>query len=330
MEHRRLGKSDLELPVVTFGAWAIGGLFWGGTDDQQAIEAIHAAIDHGVNAIDTAPIYGRGHSETVVGQAIRGKRDKLKILTKCGIRWDVQEGEHHFTLPAPGGGEVTAHRLLKADSVIYECEQSLKRLDIDVIDLYQVHAPSESATAEETMGALVKLRQQGKIRHIGVSNYDSRQMAAALEHAPVVSNQIQYSALARAIEKDELPFCREHQLGVICYSPMALGLLSGRMTMDRTFPETDIRSGKEWFKPQNRKRILDALETIRPIADRHKATPGQLAIAWVIAQEEITAALVGARNAQQAVENAAAANLRLSPEDIQFIGQAFAELNMPG
>ena len=179
------------------------------------------------------------------------------------------------------------------------------------------------------MGALVKLQQQGKIRHIGVSNYNSRQMAAALEHAPVVSNQIMYSALIREIEKDELPFCRKHGLGVICYSPMALGLLSGKMTMDRTFPETDIRSRKQWFQPENRKRILDTLETIRPLADRHKATLGQLAIAWVIAQEGITTALVGARNAAQAVENAAAAALRLSPEDVQFIGQAFAELNMP-
>jgi aryl-alcohol dehydrogenase-like predicted oxidoreductase len=338
MEHRKLGTSDLELPVVTFGAWAIGGLFWGGSDDDEAIKAIHAAIDHGVDAIDTAPMYGCGHSETLVGKAIQGRRDKdkVKILTKCGLRWDTTEGEYYFAIKAPDGHSVSVYRNVKADSIRHECEQSLKRLGIDTIDLYQVHWPSASAPASEMMGALVRLKDQGKIRHVGMCNYNAAQLAEAmacqegiLDTALIVSDQVKYNLLERDIETDPLPFCRQKNLGLICYSPMAMGLLTGKVTMERTFPDTDVRSQSTWYRPDNRRRVLDALEEIRPIAESHNATLAQLAVAWVLARQGVTTALVGARNARQAAENAAAAGITLTEQDLGTIRRTFEPLGKP-
>lgn len=329
MEHRRLGTSDLELPVVTFGAWAIGGLFWGGSDDKHAVEAMQAAIDSGIDAIDTAPIYGCGHSESLVGQAIRGRRDKVKVLTKCGLRWDTDEGEYYFTLDAPDGSKVTASKNVKAGSIEYECEQSLKRLGVDVIDLYQVHWPSNSAPAEETMLALTRLQEQGKIRYFGVSNYNTGQLEEALDYGAIVSNQIKYNLLDRDIETDPLPYCRDNGIGVLCYSPMAMGLLTGKVTMDRKFPSTDVRNTQKWFQPVNRRRVLNALEQVRLVADVHGATLGQVAVAWVLAQPGITTALVGARNADQAAENAGAARVRLKPKEIADIRSAFEAVGAP-
>jgi aryl-alcohol dehydrogenase-like predicted oxidoreductase len=329
MQYRNLGTSDLELPVVTFGAWAIGGLFWGGSDDEAAVTAIRTAIDHGMHAIDTAPMYGCGHSERIVARAVGDRRDRVRLLTKCGLRWDSTEGEFFFKIDSPEGEMITCHKNLKADSIFHECEQSLRRLETDVIDLYQVHWPSASAPAEETMGALVKLREQGKIREIGVSNYSARQMAEASSFAPIVSNQVKYNLLERDIESDALPYCREQGLSVICYSPMAMGLLTGKVTMDRTFPETDVRGGQPWYQPKNRRRVLDALEKIRPIADAHTATLAQLATAWVIAQEGVTTALVGARTPEQAAENAAAADLKLSSDELSTIRDTFEALRKP-
>jgi len=329
MEHRKLGTSDLELPVITFGAWGIGGLFWGGSDDDEGIRAIQAAIDHGVDAIDTAPIYGCGHSESLVGKAIQGRRDRVRILTKCGLRWDSTEGEFYFTIKAPNGRDVCVYKNTRAASIRHECEQSLVRLGVETIDLYQVHWPSASAPAGETMDALTRLQKEGKIRYIGVCNYDAAQLAEALRFGPVASDQIKYNLLERDIESDPLPFCRRENLGVICYSPMALGLLTGKVTMDRTFPETDIRSRMPWYQPANRRRVLDALEKIRPIADAHGATLAQVAVAWVLARQGVTTALVGARNARQAVENAAAARVTLSEQELAAIGQTFEAVGKP-
>jgi aryl-alcohol dehydrogenase-like predicted oxidoreductase len=329
MQHRKLGKSDLQLPLITFGAWAIGGLFWGGTDDNEATQAIHAAIDSGITAIDTAPAYGSGHSEVVVGKAIVGHRDQVKILTKCGLRWDDTSGEFHFNQQAPDGTIVTMYKNVRADSILYECEQSLRRMNIDVIDLYQVHWPSSSAPAQETMGALTHLREQGKIRHIGVCNYSGRQLGEAVEHTVIASDQIKYNLLDRDIEKDALPACRELSVGVICYSPMALGLLTGAVTMDREFTASDIRVRLPWFQAANRPRVLAALESVRPIAEAHRATLGQLAVAWVLAQSGVTTALVGARNAKQVKENAAAANVKLSARELAAIRDAFEALGPP-
>lgn len=329
MQHRKLGNSQVELPVVTFGAWAIGGLFWGGSDDEDAIRAIQAALDNGVDAIDTAPIYGCGHSEEIVGRAICGRRDQVRILTKCGIRWDTTDGDFHFIIPAPGGGQVTAYRTLKRASILSECDESLRRLGVETIDLYQIHAPASNASAEETMGAMLDLKRQGKIREIGVSNYSTAQLEEACRFAPVVSNQIKYNLLERDIESDPLPFCRKNNIGVICFSPMALGLLTGKVTMDRQFPASDIRSRRKWYQPRNRRRVLEALERVGPIADKHSATVGQLAVAWVIAQPGITTALVGARNAAQMVENAAASRIQLTAQEQEAIRVTFEQLGQP-
>jgi len=329
MEHRKLGTSDLELPLVTFGAWAIGGLFWGGSDDDEAVQAMQAAIDSGIDAIDTAPMYGCGHSEVLVGKAIQGRRDQVSVLTKCGLRWDSQEGEYYFTLKAPDGKEVSAYKNTKAVSIEYECEQSLKRLGVDVIDLYQVHWPSASAPVEETMLALMRLKEQGKIRYIGVSNHGAAQLAEAIGFASIVSDQIKYNLLERGIEADPLPYCRQQGIGVIAYSPMAMGLLTGKVTMERTFPETDIRGNLKWFQPPNRRRVLQALEKARLISDSHGASPAELAVAWVLAQPGVTTALVGARHAEQVVENAGAARLKLKPSELQELRRIFEDLGEP-
>lgn len=329
MRYHRLGEADFELPVVTFGAWAIGGLFWGGTDDDEAVKAIQAAIDHDVTAIDTAPIYGCGHSETIVGKAIAGRQDKVRILTKCSLRWDLEKGEFYFTLKAPDGSDVTCYRNGKAESILYECEQSLKRLNTDVIDLYQVHWPTESAPQEETIGAMVKLKEQGKIRAIGVSNYGPDHLAEARKHADVVSNQVKYNLIERNIEKATLPYCQDHNIGVIAYSPMLMGLLTGKVTMDRTFPETDVRSTHPWFKPENRRRVLDTLDQIRGIADNHEITLAQLSAAWVMAQPGVTTALLGARNARQAIENAVSGDVLLSNDEVDRIRSCFESLGGP-
>ncbi|GAB4316824.1 MAG: aldo/keto reductase [Candidatus Zixiibacteriota bacterium] len=328
MERRRLGTSDLELPVVTLGTWAIGGTSWGGADDDAAVEAIHAAIDHGVSAIDTAPIYGFGHSEEVVGRAIRGRRHQVEILTKCGLRWDTDEGEFVMESKTLDGLPVSIYKNLTADSIIHECENSLKRLGIDVIDLYQVHWPSTSAPADETMGALVRLKEQGKIREIGVSNYSSAQLEEARSYAPIFSNQIEYSLLSREIENDELPYCRNNDLAILVYSPMHLGLLTGKVTMDRKFPKNDLRHKLPWFQPENRRRVLEAITTLRDIAEARQATISQVAVAWTLHQPGVASALVGARNRAQAIENAGAGLIRLLPQDISALTTTFDRLTL--
>jgi aryl-alcohol dehydrogenase-like predicted oxidoreductase len=327
MEQRKLGAANLELPVVTFGAWAIGGLFWGGSDDRDALEAIHAAVDSGIDAIDTAPIYGCGHSETLVGQALVGRRDKVKILTKCGLRWDDTSGEFYFKLEeTPFGHPVTVYKNVRADSILKECEASLRRLKTDYVDLYQVHWPSATASAEETMGVLDRLKEQGKIREFGASNYNSGQLQEARRYAPIASDQIKYNLLERTIEKDELPYCLKHRIGVICYSPMAMGLLTGKVTRERQFPVTDSRSAHPLFSREKRALVLQALEKIRPIANAHKTSFGQIAVAWTLAQPGVTTALVGARNAAQVRQNAEAADVKLSQEEVSQITAVFDAL----
>ncbi len=325
MEHRRAGKSNLELPVVTFGAWAIGGLFWGGSDDKEAVEAIQAAVDHGITAIDTAPIYGCGHSEELVGRALGASRNRVKILTKCGLRWDDQSGEFYFRLEeTPCGKPVTVYKDVRAVSITYECEQSLKRLQTDHIDLYQVHWPSKTVPAGETMAALTRLKEQGKVVEFGVSNYSATQMADAAPFGKFVTNQVKYNLLERGIEKDALPYCRKHGVGVVAYSPMAMGLLTGKVDEKRQFPASDIRSTMPLFSAANRRRVLAALSRLQPVADRHGTNAAQLAVAWVLAQPGITTALVGARNAKQVSENVRAADVRLSEEEKTEIARAFA------
>ena len=320
MTLRTLGQSDLKITRIGIGAWAIGGgkweFAWGPQDDQESIAAIRAGLDRGINWIDTAAVYGLGHSETMVGQAIQSLRTRPYIFTKCSLVWD-QSGK-------------ISHNL-QAASIRREAEASLKRLGLDTIDLYQIHWPAwagapESASPgsiEEAVGTLALLQAEGKIRHIGVSNFDAPQMQRALSVAPITSLQPPYSLLAREVEGSILPFALNHQVGVIVYSPMASGLLTGSMTRERIarFSEDDWRGQSPNFQEPLLSRNLQLVETLRAIGRRHDATPGEVAIAWTLRNPAVTAAIVGVRSSQQVSGIAGAADLELSPNDIFEIEQ---------
>lgn len=330
MKMRRLGASELDLPVVTFGAWAIGGWQWGGTDDDAARAAIGAALDAGTTAIDTAPVYGFGHSERVVGAALAGRRDEALVLTKAGLRWDDERGPLAFEGRDHLGHPRRVHRNSRPDSVRFEVEESLRRLGTDRIDLLQIHWPDPTTPIAETMGELLRLRAEGKVREIGVSNYTPEEMGearAALGDVPLASDQPRYSLVRREIEADVLPYAREAGVGLIVYSPLEQGLLTGKVPADRDFPETDGRHGRPTFRISNRALVNATLrEVVQPVADARGATLAQVALAWVLAQPGVTSVIAGARDPGQARENAAAGELELAPGDIATIGRAFAEL----
>lgn len=334
MRHRPLGKSSLEVPVVVFGAWAIGGWNWGGSDDDEAVRAIHAALERGMTAIDTAPVYGFGHSERVVGRALRGNRQRALVFTKVGLRWDDERGEFYFQATDADGKTLRVHRNLRPWSITHEVEQSLKRLDTDHIDLIQVHWPDPQTPIEQTLDALLQLRQQGKVREIGVSNFAPRlldQTSAALGEIPLASTQPRYSLVHREIEADVLPWCRRYDVGAIVYSPLEQGLLTGKVTAARTFAENDGRHKRGTFTPENRARVNDVLaRVVKPIADHHRATLAQVAIAWTLAQPGVSAAIVGARTVAQVEENAGAGELELTPIELASMRSAFEGLKLDG
>ena len=325
MQSRQLNNSGVFVSPVIFGAWAIGGWMWGGTEESDAIGAIHASLDHGVNTIDTAAIYGMGHSEELVAKAIEGRRDKVVLATKCGMRWDIAEGSEPWPQKDNQGKDLVIYKNARPSSIAYECEQSLRRLRTDVIDLYQIHWPDSSTPVEDSMAAMIKLKDAGKIRAIGVSNYDVQWMRRAKAVAPVASLQPPYSLIQRKIEPEILPFCRQENIGVIVYSPLERGLLTGKVSADRKFPAGDHRAGHKFFTPENRSRVLAALEAVKPIAERHQASLAQVVINWTVHEPGITAALVGARNAEQAAHNAAALNFILTDAERATIRAAFDE-----
>jgi len=326
MNSRQLGKSDVKVTPIIFGAWAIGGWMWGGNEEGESLDAIRASIDSGVNTIDTAAIYGMGYSEELVGKAIKGRRDKVVIATKSGMRWNTDEGSEPWPQKDNQGHDVVIRKNARPDSIQYECEVSLKRLGVDVIDLYQIHWPDVSTPVEESIRAMEDLRKAGKIRAIGVSNYDVEWLRRASAVATIASDQPPYSIIQRKIEKDVLPFCREHQIGVICYSPMERGLLTGKVPPDRQFPPGDHRANHKFFTVENRKRVLAALEKVKPIADAHKASYAQLIINWTVHEPGITAAIVGARNAEQARHNAQALSFTLTGDERGRIRAAFDDV----
>ncbi len=328
MQYKQLGTSDLMLPVVSFGAWAIGGWMWGGSDDEVAIRAIQTAIDVGITCIDTAPIYGMGHSESVVGKAIAGHRDDVILATKCGLRWDLEEGEFFLETQDNMGIQRKVYRNLHPESIRYECEQSLRRMKVDEIDLYQCHWPDATADLDDTMDILLTLQKEGKIRAIGVSNFTIEMIQQCLQRGSIASLQPKYNALERGVESELLPFCKANHIGVLAYSPIAQGLLTGAVTLDREFPEGDLRGTKPLFSHENRVKILAMLDKVRPIANGYHASLGQLFIAWLNQQPGMTSCLVGARNAEQVVENARAGNLQLSPAEITRIREAVEALDL--
>ena len=332
MRRRRLGATDIEVPVLAFGAYAIGGWYWGESDDAAAVDALRAAVDRGMNAVDTAPVYGLGHSEELVGRALRGRRDEVVLMTKVGMRWDDPRGPLAAEVTPPGGRRVPVRANLRPDSVRAEVEASLGRLGVEHVDLVQVHRPDPETPIADTMGALAELRAEGKLGAIGVSNYTVAQIEEArraLGDVPLASDQPPYGLLDRGIERDLLPYARATDLGILAYSPLAQGLLTGAVTAERVFPETDGRSRGTRFLPGNRARVNALLrEVVSPIAAARGATVAQVVLAWTIAQPGVTCALVGARDPGQVRENAAAAAVELSPEELARIGEPFAALEL--
>ena len=328
METRQLGRSDVKVTPVTLGTWAIGGWMWGGTDERDAVDAIRAALDAGVTSIDTAAIYGFGLSEELVGRAVADRRDEVQILTKYGLRWDTDEGTDRWETTDHRGQKRVVYKNARPDSVLYECEQSLRRLGTDVIDLYQCHWRDTGTPVEDTMAAVATLLEQGKIRAAGVSNFSVEEIEAARQVVPIAADQPPYSMVVRDIENDVLPYCRQNEVGVIVYSPLQRGLLTGKITEDYEFATGDHRANSKMFQPENVRRVNAFLDAIRPIADAHDATLAQLVIHWTIRRPGVTAALVGARNVKQATENARAAALDVSDDELRQIDERLGALEL--
>lgn len=307
----------LRASAVGLGTWAIGGWMWGGTDDQAAEEAILAGLDAGITLIDTAPAYGLGHAEAVVGRALKGRRDQVVIATKCGLVWHAKRGPYFFS---QGGHAV--HRDLSPMAIRHEVEASLRRLQTDRIDLYITHWQDPTTPIHETVEALKALQAEGKILAFAASNTSPEDLAAYRAAGGIAAVQEEYSMLQRRIETTHLPVCREAGIAVMGYSVLGLGLLSGAIPADRVFAGDDQRREDPRFTPENRARIDRLMQIIRPIADRHRASPSQVVIAWTLAQPGLTFALCGARNPDQARENAGAGALRLTATDIEDISRA--------
>ncbi len=320
---REIGTSGIEASVIGLGTWAIGGWMWGGTDEAKSIAAIQASVDAGVSLIDTAPAYGQGVAEDIVGKALKGRRDKVVLATKCGLVWHTQKGNHFFDYDGK-----PVHRYLGKDAIIYEVEQSLTRLGTDYIDHYITHWQDPTTPIAETMEALETLKQQGKIRSIGASNTSVDEVKAYVAAGQLDAVQEEYSMVKRDIEGTLLPVCRENGVSVLSYSSLALGLLSGKIGPDREFTGDDQRKDNPRFSMANRQKVANLMETIAPIAEAHGATLAQTVIAWTVQQPGITFSLCGARDAAQAVENAKAGRLRLTDGEIAEIdAQARAHLS---
>lgn len=320
MLYRKLGKSNLEVSAITFGAWAAGGWMWGSTDRNDAVEAIRASYDAGVTSIDTAPIYGQGTSEEIVGEAIKGiSRDKVQILTKFGMRWDLAKGDFAMHSKNNDGQDIHVYKYAGRDSIIYECEQSLKRLRTDYIDLYQIHWPDSTTPIDETFEAVSRLIEQGKVRFAGVCNYNSQQMEEAEKTLEIVSNQIPFSMVNRGIEEETVPYCIENNKSILAYSPLERGLLTGKITPGYKFQEGDHRASHKHFQPDFIEKTNALLDKVKPVAEQHHVSLGQLVLRWTIERPGITVALAGARNAEQAVQNAGAADIHLTAEEISII-----------
>ena len=327
MEYRSLNDSTLKLSAITFGAWAAGGWMWGKTDRNDAVEAIKASYYEGVTSIDTAPIYGQGDSESIVGEAIKDfPRDKIQLLTKFGMRWDLAKGSLGFKSKNNQGEEIDIYKYAGKESIIEECNNSLQRLGTDYIDLYQIHWPDITTHIHETMEAVAELIQQGKVRYAGVCNYNAAQMQEASQTIHLVGNQVPFSMVNRGIEEETVPYCIAHNKSILAYSPLERALLTGKMTPGYKFAEGDHRASNKFFTDESIVRTNAFLQKIKPLADSKNATLAQLVIRWTLERTGITIALVGARNKEQALQNAKAINVSLTPDEINFINQQLKTL----
>ena len=319
MQTREIGSSGLRASVVGLGTWAIGGWMWGGTDEAASVAAIRASIDAGVSLIDTAPAYGMGRSEEIVGKAIAGRRDAVVLATKCGLVWHTDRGNHFFD---QAGKPV--HRYLGRDSIAHELDASLRRLGTDHIDLYITHWQDPTTPVAETMDALETLKRAGKIRAIGASNLSAADLEAYVAAGTLDAIQEQFSMVHRDIEAEIVPLCLRHGVSILSYSSLALGLLTGKIGPERAFEGDDLRIADPRFSIENRGRAVAFAEEVRPVAAAHGASVAELVIAWTLRQPGITFALCGARNPEQARENARAGALVLDAADLDRIDAAAA------
>ncbi len=328
MDTVEIGTSGIRSTVIAFGAWAIGGWMWGGADEKDAEKAIHKSLDLGITTFDTAAVYGFGKSESLLGKALKGQRDRVRIFTKYGLRWDTKKGKYYFPTKDHEGKPIALHKYAAKDSVIRECEDSLSRLKTDYIDLYQIHWPDPTTPIHETMEAVGHLIRQGKVRAAGVSNYSLEEMKEAGETLTIHSNQVPYSMLRRDIEKDLVPYCMENNKSILAYSPMQRGFLTGKFRPGHEFNEGDSRASTLYAKEENLKKINRFLEEIRPLANDHEATLPQLVIRWTMQRPGITVVLAGARNPRQVSENAGAAKFVLSDDEMQMINDRLEKLTI--
>jgi methylglyoxal reductase len=317
MKTVKLGASGIECEAIGLGTWAMGGWMWGGGDDAAAVAAIRASLDAGVRLIDTAPAYGLGRSEELVGKALAGRRHEAVIATKCGLVWHTKRGTHFFDEEGQA-----VYRHLGRESIAYEVERSLARLRTDYIDLYITHWQDATTPVAETMDALLALKQQGKIRAIGVSNVDAPTLQEYLRHGPVDAIQERYSLIDREIEATLVPLCQRHGIAVLGYSSLALGLLAGPMDANRQFAGDDQRRDNPRFSVANRDKLNAFFADIEPVRVRKQCSFAQLMIAWTTAAGKVTVALCGARTPQQATENARAGTVMLGAEDLRLIDAA--------
>lgn len=328
MQYRKLGDTNVKITPIAFGAWAIGGWMWGGTNRKEATEAVQKSIDIGITTIDTAAVYGFGLSEEIVGEAINIPRDKVQIFTKCGLRWDLEAGTHFFDSQDDKGNPVSIYKYSGKDSIIEECERSLKRLNTDYIDLYQIHWHDPSTPAAEAMEAMDKLLQQGKIRAAGVSNYSVDMLKDAEKYLKLASNQVPYSMVERDIENEVVPYSLERNVGIIAYSPMQRGILTGKMHKNYPFDKGDHRPSLPRYKEPNFSRILDFVEKLKPIAKEKGITLPQLVLNWTMNRPGITCVLAGSRKPSQIEDNAKAINVKINEEEYKKINQYMEELDL--
>jgi aryl-alcohol dehydrogenase-like predicted oxidoreductase len=328
MKMNKLGKTDVQITTITFGAWAIGGWMWGGSDENEAIRAMEEAIDLGMTSIDTAPIYGFGYSEQLVGKVTKDKRHKVQLLTKYSLRWQDRQGAFYFSSAMRDGKPVDIYKYGGKESVLRECEDSLRRLQTDYIDLYQMHWPDDTTPIEETMEAMEILLDQGKIRACGVSNFSHSQLESAHAAVPQASNQVPYSMVKRDIEDEVVPYCIDNNISIIAYSPLQRGILTGKMKPGHHFNKGDHRPDTPYYKDRNIVAINKMLDQIRPVAESHDASLAQLVLNWTATQPGITAVLAGARNPDQVRDNARALSFSLSVEELNTIESALEKVHL--
>lgn len=327
MRTRPLGNSGIQASAIALGAWSFGGWRWGGADEKTSIDALRASVDAGVTLIDTAPVYGFGRGEEVVGKAIAGVRDKVVIISKCGMIWHAEKGQFFFASDDKGrkdDGPIRIHQYLGPEEIRPDLERSLKRLKTDYIDLYLTHWQDQTTPTETVVECLLQLKKEGKIRAIGACNASVQHLEIYHKAGALDADQERYNAVDRKMEETQLPFCRERGVATLAYSPMEHGLLTGKLDPAREYNEGDLRKGDPRFAPDRVRAFNAKLEKLKPMAERHKVTMGSLFLAWTIAQPGLTHALAGARTREQAIENAKAGKIDLSADEIAEIARTVA------